>query len=167
LCAASKSDQPFGEAMAGADELIDPIRQQSGIEQVREFARGFSLNKTAAATGLTMGELYHFMQSLVRGKAVSFWWPMELNQGHDGARTAHAILNLALLTGNIGRPGTGPNSLPGHSNAMGLRLFGNTTNLLGGHDFLNPQQREKVARTLNLPAACIPSKVGWSYPQIS
>jgi predicted molibdopterin-dependent oxidoreductase YjgC len=138
----------------------------SGIEQFREFARGFSLDKTAAATGLTMGELYHFMQSLVRGKAVSFWWPMELNQGHDGARTAHAILNLALLTGNIGRPGTGPNSLPGHSNAMGLRLFGNTTNLLGGHDFLNPQQREKVVRTLNLPAACIPSKVGWSYPQI-
>ena len=39
------------------------------------------------------------------------------------------------MTGNIGRPGTGANSITGQCNAMGSRLFSNTTNLLGGHDF--------------------------------
>ena len=49
------------------------------------------------------------------------------------------IINLALMTGNIGRPGTGANSITGQCNAMGSRLFSNTTSLLGGHDFLNAE----------------------------
>jgi len=32
---------------------------------------------------------------------------MGVNQGHEATRTAQAIINLALMTGNIGRPGTG------------------------------------------------------------
>ena len=39
------------------------------------------------------------------GKRVSFWWTMGVNQSHEGVRTAQAIINLALMTGNIGRPG--------------------------------------------------------------
>ena len=71
------------------------------------------------------------------GERVSFWWTMGVNQSHEGVRTAQAIINLALMTGNIGRPGTGANSITGQCNAMGSRLFSNTTNLLGGHDFTN------------------------------
>ena len=70
---------------------------------------------------------------------------MGVNQSHEGVRTAQSLINLALLTGNIGRPGTGANSITGQCNAMGSRLFSNTTNLLGGHDFLNPDHRRKVA----------------------
>ena len=62
---------------------------------------------------------------------------------------AQAIINLALMTGNIGRPGTGANSITGQCNAMGSRLFSNTTNLLGGHDFAKrraPRQGRRRAR---------------------
>ena len=58
-----------------------------------------------------------------RASAVSFWWTMGVNQSHQGVRTAQAIINLALMTGNIGRPGTGANSITGQCNAMGSRLF--------------------------------------------
>ena len=68
------------------------------------------------------------------GKRVSFWWTMGVNQGHEATRTAQAIINLALMTGNIGRPGTGANSITGQCNAMGSRIYGNITSLLGGHD---------------------------------
>ena len=61
-------------------------------------------------------------------------------------RTAQAIINLALMTGNIGRPGTGANSITGQCNAMGSRLFSNTTNLLGGHDFANPDASPQGGR---------------------
>ena len=84
-----------------------------------------------------------------QGKRVSFWWTMGVNQSHQGVRTAQAIINLALMTGNIGRPGTGANSITGQCNAMGSRLFSNTTNLLGGHDFANPdapRQGRRAAR---------------------
>jgi assimilatory nitrate reductase catalytic subunit len=91
---------------------------------------------------------------------------MGVNQGHEGTRTAQAVIDLALMTGNIGRPGTGANSITGQCNAMGSRLYSNTTNLLGGHDFLDTGDRSKVAGILGLPVDRIPSQNSWAYDQI-
>src|SRR6185436_1285815 len=92
---------------------------------------------------------------------VSFWWTMGVNQGHESTRTAQAIINLALMTGNIGRPGTGANSITGQCNAMGSRLFGNATSLLGGYDFSNAGHRAHVAGILGLDPAAIPDRASW------
>jgi assimilatory nitrate reductase catalytic subunit len=81
-------------------------------------------------------------------------------------RVAQAIIGLALLTGNIGRPGTGANSITGQCNAMGSRLFSNTTNLLGGHDFGNAAHRRKVAGALGIDEARIPIQDSLAYDQI-
>ena len=75
------------------------------------------------ATGLNAEQLEKFAETIHRGRRVSFWWTMGVNQGHEATRTAQAIINLALMTGNIGRPGTGANSITGQCNAMGSRLF--------------------------------------------
>ena len=91
---------------------------------------------------------------------------MGVNQSHEGTSVAQAIINLTLMTGNIGRPGTGANSITGQCNAMGSRLFSNTTNLLGGHDFCKPADREKVARALRMDPARIPDQNSLAYDQI-
>src|SRR5439155_12921310 len=70
------------------------------------------------------------------------------------------------MTGNIGRPGTGANSITGQCNAMGSRLFSNTTNLLGGHDFANPDHRAKVAGVLGIDESRIPMRASDAYDQI-
>jgi assimilatory nitrate reductase catalytic subunit len=111
-------------------------------------------------------ELRRFAETIHRGKRVSFWWTMGVNQGHEATRTAQAIINLALMTGNIGRPGTGANSITGQCNAMGSRLFSNTTNLLGGHDFLDAGHRAKIAGVLGFPQSRIPNQESWAYDQI-
>jgi assimilatory nitrate reductase catalytic subunit len=89
-----------------------------------------------------------------------------VNQGHQATRTAQAIINLALMTGNIGKPGTGANSITGQCNAMGSRLFSNTTNLLGGHDFRNAVHREKIAAATGIPVERIPDRPSLAYDQI-
>ena len=99
---------------------------------------------------MTAEQLQTFAEQIRSGKRVSFWWTMGVNQSHEAVRTAQAIINLALLTGNIGRPGTGANSITGQCNAMGSRLFSNTTNLLGGHDFARPDHRQKIADALGI-----------------
>jgi assimilatory nitrate reductase catalytic subunit len=91
---------------------------------------------------------------------------MGVNQSHEATRTAQAIINLALMTGNIGRPGTGANSITGQCNAMGSRLFGNATSLLGGYDFGNAAHRAHVAGILGLDAARIPTEKSWAYDEI-
>ena len=111
-------------------------------------------------------QLDRFAGTISPGKRVSFWWTMGVNQGHEATRTAQAVINLALMTGNIGRPGTGANSITGQCNAMGSRLYANITSLVGGHDFQNPAHRAKVAGVLGLPDERIPSQQGWAYDQI-
>jgi len=97
---------------------------------------------------------------------VSYWWTMGVNQGHESTRTAQAIINLALMTGQIGKPGTGANSITGQCNAMGSRLFSNVTNLFGGRDFADPAARLEVESLLGLPAGTVPSENSWAYDRI-
>jgi anaerobic selenocysteine-containing dehydrogenase len=130
------------------------------------FVRSFDEAAVTAATGLSAEQLNRFAETIHQGKRVSFWWTMGVNQGHEATRTAQAIINLALMTGNIGRPGTGANSITGQCNAMGSRLFSNTTNLIGGHDFTKPEHREKVARALRIPVESIPQRNSLAYDQI-
>jgi len=141
-------------------------RHTTGFEPFARFVQGFTPEVVSQATGLTLAQLRQFADTIQRGRRVSFWWTMGVNQGHEATRTAQALINLALMTGNVGRPGTGPNSITGQCNAMGSRLFSNTTNLLGGHDFQNPAHREKVARVLGLDAARIPAGNSLAYDQI-
>ncbi len=141
-------------------------RSTTGFAAFAEFVRAYTPDKAAACTGLTVGQIFRLADTIHRGKAVSFWWTMGVNQGHESTRTAQAIINLALMTGNIGRPGTGPNSVTGQCNAMGSRLYANATGLFGGRDFLNPAHRDEVARILDLPPEVIPARNSMAYDQI-
>ena len=126
----------------------------------------YALDRVAEETGLGTEVVERLAETIHRGQRVSFWWTMGVNQSYQGVRTAQSIINLALMTGNIGRPGTGANSITGQCNAMGSRLFSNTTNLLGGHDFANPDHREKVAGVLDIDPAVIPTQPSWAYNEI-
>src|SRR3954468_23878773 len=127
-------------------QFID--QSTTGFAEFASFVTQFTAERVSSATGLTAEVLMRFATTIARAKAVSFWWTMGVNQGHEATRTAQAIINLALLTGNIGKPGTGANSITGQWKPMGSRLFSNATNLLGGHEFTNAAHREKIAAVL-------------------
>ena len=137
-----------------------------GFAAFAAFVKSFTVHAVSDATGLSRAQLESFAEMIHRGQRVSFWWTMGVNQGHEATRTAQAIINLALMTGNIGRSGTGANSITGQCNAMGSRLFSNTTNLLGGHDFLNAQDRAKIAQILRIDIERVPTRNSWAYDQI-
>jgi ferredoxin-nitrate reductase len=138
----------------------------TGFAGFESFVAAFTLERTAAETGLSPEALARCAESIARGERVSFWWTMGVNQSHEATRTAQAIINLALMTGQIGRPGTGANSITGQCNAMGSRLFGNATSLLGGYDFGRAEERAHVAGILGIDAAKIPAEKSWAYDQI-
>ena len=137
-----------------------------GFDELAAHVARFPLADVARATGVAAANIERLAEIIHRGQRVSLWWTMGVNQSHEGVRLAQAIINIALLTGNIGRPGTGANSITGQCNAMGSRLFANTTNLLGGHDFTSRAHRAKVAATLGIDPARIPAHKGATYDQI-
>ncbi len=138
----------------------------TGYHEFAEFIAQFTTDRVCAETGLSADELWHFAQTIADGKRVSFWWTMGVNQGHESTRTAQAIINLALMTGNIGRPGTGANSITGQCNAMGSRLFANISSLLGGHDVKNEAHRAKIGKILGINEDVMPREPSLAYDQI-
>jgi assimilatory nitrate reductase catalytic subunit len=141
-------------------------KSTSGYDAFRKFVAPFTPDFAAGQSGLKVEVIEQLAEMIHNGKAVSFWWTMGVNQGHEAVRTAQAIINLALMTGNIGRPGTGANSITGQCNAMGSRLFSNTTSLFGGRDFESADDRRAVADILNLSVDRIPDTNSLAYDEI-
>lgn len=136
------------------------------FEAFKEHVATFTPAGVGAATGLGEQAILDFAGLIRPGKRVSFWWTMGVNQSYEGVRTSQAIINLALMTGNIGKPGTGANSITGQVNAMGSRIFSNTTGLVGGRNFQDPAHRAEVARILKIDEGIIQQKPGLAYDQI-
>jgi assimilatory nitrate reductase catalytic subunit len=137
-----------------------------GFDGFAAHVEAFTLERVSAATGLPTDALELLADTIAQGKRVSFWWTMGVNQSHEGVRVAEAIIALALLTGNIGRPGTGANSITGQCNAMGSRLWSNTSSLFGGRSFSDAGDRADVAGVLGIDPAAIPDRTSWAYDQI-
>ncbi|HXS16862.1 MAG TPA: molybdopterin oxidoreductase family protein, partial [Polyangiaceae bacterium] len=156
--------QALIERGAISQQYIDA--HTTGFAEFREFVAQYTLTRTSQETCLPLDVLEKFVTSIQNGKRVSFWWTMGVNQSHEGVRVAQALINIALMTGNMGRPGTGANSITGQCNAMGSRLFSNTTNLIGGHSFEDALDRQKVARAMGIDEALIPTKGSLAYDQI-
>ena len=167
-----KSDLTFLYTLAHIlirEGWIDPAYiadHTNGFQEFKEHVAEFTPAAAERITGLSTAQILRVAELIHTKKAVSFWWTMGVNQSHQGVRTAQAIVNLCLMTGHIGRPGTGPNSITGQCNAMGSRLFSNTSNLLGGYDFTKPEHRAKVAKVLGLPEELVPPDAGKNYDQI-
>ncbi|MDQ3575865.1 MAG: molybdopterin-dependent oxidoreductase, partial [Actinomycetota bacterium] len=150
----------------GAVDKEFVARSTDGFEGFAAHVEAFTPERVSAATGLPVDALELMADTIASGKRVSFWWTMGVNQSHEGVRVAQAIIGLALLTGNVGRPGTGANSITGQCNAMGSRLWSNTTNLFGGRAFTDPDARAEVAEILNIESSRIPDRMSLAYDQI-
>jgi ferredoxin-nitrate reductase len=93
-------------------------------------------------------------------------WSMGVNQSSEGTAKVRTIINLHLMTGDIGKPGAGPFSLTGQPNAMGGREAGGLAHILPGYRLVaNPQHRSQVEQGWELPAGSIsptPGRDAWS-----
>ena len=137
-----------------------------GFEEFRDFVKAFSVERGSEVSGLSEAQIMELAELIHTGKRVSFWWTMGVNQGYEAVRTAQSIMNLAFLTGNVGKPGTGGNSITGQCNAMGSRLFSNTTCLFAGGDFTDEKERERIAGIIGITPDLMAKKPTIPYNKI-
>ncbi len=138
----------------------------TGYEELEAVARQWRPVRAAEVAGVSAAQIEDLAHIIAEGRAVSFWWTMGVNQGHQAVRTAQAIIALALVTGNVGRPGTGANSITGQCNAMGSRLWSMTASLYAGRSFEEATDRAEVAEICGWPVDRIPSRPSLAYDQI-
>lgn len=138
----------------------------TGFDGFAAHVDDYPPGRVASTTGVGPATLERIANGFRPDRRVSLWWTMGVNQSHQAVRTAQAIIALALMTGNIGRPGTGANSVTGQCNAMGSRLFSSTSSLAGGRDFTDAKDRADVAAILGIASDRIPARNSWAYDQI-
>ena len=138
----------------------------TGFEALRESVRTYTPERVSAITGLSTDQVIQTALLYAGARAALIAWTMGVNHSTKGTETVNAINNLALITGNIGRPGASPFSITGQCNAMGTREAGFTSSLPGYRKFEDAADREELAALWGLPVDRIPSARGLAYPDI-
>ena len=125
----------------------------------------YSPEFVAKQCGIPQADLEQAARYWAESQRVLSMWSMGINQSSEGTAKVRSIINVHLLTGQIGKPGAGPFSLTGQPNAMGGREAGGLSHLLPGYRFIhNAQHRAEVEVAWKFPAGQIapqPGRVIW------
>ena len=115
--------------------------------------------------GIRLDELETAARYWGESNRVLSLWSMGMNQSAEGTAKVRTLINLHLMTGQIGKPGAGPFSLTGQPNAMGGREAGGLSHLLPGYRLVkNPEHRAEVEKFWGLGGGEIspfPGRTAW------
>lgn len=138
----------------------------TGLGELRKHLQNYPPQEVANITGIDVKTLYELARLVAGSPAALTAWTMGVNQSAMGTDTVSAIINLHLLTGQIGRPGAAPFSITGQCNAMGTRESGFTSSLPGYRNYGDVKAAEEYARIVNVPPEIIPTSRGYKYGEI-
>ncbi|NMP24979.1 formate dehydrogenase subunit alpha [Sulfobacillus harzensis] len=105
----------------------------NGVDEYLKSLEPYTLDQVEALTGVTPDTIKTLAEMIHQAPKVAILWAMGITQQGQGAQGSLAIANLLLLTGNIGRPGTGGYPLRGHNNVQGASDFGSKPRFLPGY----------------------------------
>jgi len=98
----------------------DFVRERtSGYEALKENAKNFSPEAMAPLCGIAAETIREVARAYATSKASMILWGMGISQHVHGTDNARCLIALALMTGQIGRPGTGLHPLRGQNNVQG------------------------------------------------
>lgn len=116
-----------------------------GFEHLRETLADFDKAAAAEECGLELEEIELAAEKYAKADNAAIFTGMGMSQHACGVDNVQNEINLALLTGNLGRPGTGVNPLRGQNNVQGTCDVGAMPNVLPGYQLVDDDEaRESV-----------------------
>ena len=91
----------------------------SGYEALKENAKAFSPEKMAPVCGIPAQTIREVARAFATSKGSMILWGMGISQHIHGTDNARCLIALCLMTGQVGRPGTGLHPLRGQNNVQG------------------------------------------------
>jgi molybdopterin-dependent oxidoreductase alpha subunit len=95
-----------------------------GYAELIAQLRADSWDQIVADSGLSRAQLRAGAQIALGARRIIVCWCMGLTQHRNAVASIQEIMNFLLLRGDIGRPGSGPCPVRGHSNVQGDRTMG-------------------------------------------
>ncbi len=132
-----------------------------GFEDWRAALEGCDPQSTSALTGVSVDDLRraadYYARPAVGGSCLI--WGMGITQHTNGTANAHALINLALLTGQLGQPARGISPLRGQNNVQGCGDAGCVPGNLPGYQSLGHDARAPFERAWGVG---LPDQAGWT-----
>ena len=98
----------------------DYIRDHTeNFEELKEHLADFSPEAMAEITGIDPVMIREVAQLFAKAKAAIIFWGMGISQHVHGTDNSRCLISLSLMTGQVGRPGTGLHPLRGQNNVQG------------------------------------------------
>ena len=143
------------ERVEGFDDLCDVISL-------------YSPERAAKITGVPAEDIVKAARAYATAEASSIVYCMGITQHTCGTETVRNLANLAMLTGQIGRPGTGVNPLRGQDNVQGACDMGALPNVYSGYQpVADEANREKFAKAWELAPEDLSLKPGLTLVEMT
>ena len=124
----------------------------SGLNDLKELLKEYTPLRVSQTTGCPEDQIREAARLIGRSKAMLVFWFQGYNHSTQAVFKNNTLHNLWLLTDNFCRPGAGPLSITGESNALGNRWMGGLSHLLPGMRMVvNPQHRKELADFWKIP----------------
>jgi formate dehydrogenase alpha subunit len=119
-----------------------------GFEELAAELEAYTPERVQEITGIPAGDLKAVAELIGRADRVTFLYAMGITQHVTGTDNVKSIANLAMITGNVGRWGTGVNPLRGQNNVQGACDMGCLPNVLPGYAPVTDAQARKNLETV-------------------
>jgi predicted molibdopterin-dependent oxidoreductase YjgC len=131
----------------------------SGFDAYRQCVEKYTLERAERETGVPAEVIRTTAHVYAKAKSAQICWTLGITEHHNAVDNVVALINLALLTGHVGRYGSGVNPLRGQNNVQGGGDMGAIPDRLPGFQHVeNAELRAKFERTWG---AKIEPKRGW------
>ena len=131
----------------------------SAFEAYRDSVQSCTLDYAEKITGVPAHLIQDLAHAYARADRAQLCWTLGITEHHNAVDNVFALINLALLTGHVGRYGSGVNPLRGQNNVQGGGDMGALPDRLPGFQHVeNDELRAKFEREWGVK---IPPKKGW------
>jgi formate dehydrogenase alpha subunit len=147
-----------------ADEEFIANRTE-GFEEVKEIVSRYTPEVVERISGIPPEELRKAAQMYGQAESAAIVYAMGITQHTSGVDHVKACANLAMITGNLGRPGTGVNPLRGQNNVQGACDVGALSNVYPGYQAVtSPEVKQKFEQAWGVQG--LPDEVGLTVTEM-
>ena len=136
----------------------------TGFEAYRQSVEPYTLAYAEKETGVDASTIREMAQAFARADRAVICWTLGITEHHNAVDNVLALINLSLLTGHVGRYGSGLNPLRGQNNVQGGGDMGALPDRLAGFQHIEiDEYRTKFERRWGVT---IPPRRGWHLSEM-
>ncbi len=164
------TDIALANAMGNAiieEDLYDKEfvgRATEGFEAYKEKVAGYTPEYAEQITGVPADDIREVARMYANAEKATLNWTLGITEHHNGADGVFALIDLGLLTGHVGKYGSGLNPLRGQNNVQGGGDMGALPDkMVGGWVWDDPEAHRLFEDVWGSP---LPERVGKNQPEM-